>query len=507
MNRLSKGILLSTMVASQLMAIQVMAIQVYSCLDGVVTSDQSSGNNTLKACIDQATNGDTITFADDMTIVLSETLIIEGQNIAIDGGEHKVTLDGNGSVGVLGIYVADVNISNLTIQNGNAVQGCGGIALYNSSAIVSNSTISGNTGSNGGGIYGSSMMNPPSIIINNSTISGNTADVGGGISSFYVNLQINNSTISGNTATDSGGGIYAPMGTVTLNHATITENNSTGLIQGIMANYLTASNSIISGNGDGSGDFILITSEGHNLLGNPVPENMISKSQPSNHKLTPRGGVPSSTIDPTDETNATDPLLAPLGDNGGTTLTHMPLADSPAIGKGTIGGLEHDQIGTLRSTTATIGAVEYIEPIVITPEPEPETNTTTPETNTTTPETNTTTPETNTTTTPNAIAHYDVGETSVSAEGIPGATAVVDAAGNNVVTATVEVGGITYAATIVTTPSGATTVTIKFTDGTTGGTKEFTQTLPVGVTIVASMVNGQLVVTITVKSDEPLVIE
>ena len=73
--------------------------------------------------------------------------------------------------------------------------------------MITNSTISGNTASTGGGIancaYGSSFT------ISNSTISGNIADRGGGISNglycgFYsyggANLSLNNSLLVGNKA-------------------------------------------------------------------------------------------------------------------------------------------------------------------------------------------------------------------------------------------------------------------------------------------------------------------
>ena len=52
---------------------------------------------------------------------------------------------------------------------------------------------------------------------------------------------------------------------------------------------------------------------------------------------------------PGDQIN-TDPLLGPLGDNGGPTLTHALLAGSPALDQGNSSGAATDQRG-VRSKT------------------------------------------------------------------------------------------------------------------------------------------------------------
>jgi hypothetical protein len=459
MNRLSKSLLLSSMVASQLMALAM-----HNCDTGVVTSNLDDGNNTLRACIRNAETGDTITFASDMTIVLTEALSVWDKNIAIDGEDHEIVIDGNKDSGGFLIETSDLNISNLTIQNGSSRSG-GAIEILNNTGKtinIKNSTLKNNNALHYGGAI--------------STSSGGSAIKG------YVTLNIENSTISGNRTSGNCGALELYYAHATLNHVTVTKNNNTSSsyhTRGICGTF-TSSNSIIAGNGDGSEDFTIIISNGYNLLGNKATESL-SKTQPSNTKIT--RGVAQPVFQPTDEVNVTDPMLHPLGDNGGVTPTHMPMVDSPAIGTGTIGGLPIDQVGNTRASAATKGAVEFVE-------------TTEPETNTTTPPP----PEPTT-------AHYDVGSTSVTAEGIPGATATVDEAGNNVVTASLAVNGITYTAVVTTVPSGTTTVTISFVNPTTGQPVEYTQTFPAGVTIEASIVNGQLVVSITVKSDEPFVIE
>jgi predicted outer membrane repeat protein len=159
-----------------------------------------------------------------------------------------------------------------------------------------NSTISGNSaGTSGGGIYGA-LVNPFTFSIVNSTISGNSAGTsGGGIYNLRSSLHLANSTITGNSA-GSGGGIYNDGGQF---GDSIVEISNTILNAG-------ASGENIFNNGD------TVTSHGYNLSSDDGAGYLIG---------------------PGDQIN-TDPLLGPLQDNGGPTLTHAPLPGSPAIDAG-----------------------------------------------------------------------------------------------------------------------------------------------------------------------------
>jgi uncharacterized repeat protein (TIGR01451 family)/CSLREA domain-containing protein len=110
--------------------------------------------------------------------------------------------------------LADVTIVDTTISGNTSTNRGGGIFFYKQAAglnfTLRRSTVSGNaaTGSfNGGGIY--FYKQAGSIIIEDSTISGNTASNGGGIHDTNIlasaTLSIRNSTINGNTATVSAG--------------------------------------------------------------------------------------------------------------------------------------------------------------------------------------------------------------------------------------------------------------------------------------------------------------
>lgn len=66
---------------------------------------------------------------------------------------------------------------------------------------------------------------------------------------------------------------------------------------------------------------------------------------------------------PADTITSTDPRLAPLAENGGPTRTRLPLADSPALGRGANPlNREYDQRGPgfprVKGAFPDIGAVE-----------------------------------------------------------------------------------------------------------------------------------------------------
>jgi hypothetical protein len=150
----------------------------------------------------------------------------------------------------------------------------------------------------------------------NSTISGNSAGTsGGGIGGGgNADLSIVNSTVSGNSAGTSGGGIYNNLSLyVTL--STITGNSapSGGGIYNVGS--VEVSNTILNAGMSGENIFNeggTVTSLGYNL-----------SSDDGGGYLTGPG----------DQIN-TDPLLGPLQDNGGPTLTHGLLPGSPAIDAG-----------------------------------------------------------------------------------------------------------------------------------------------------------------------------
>jgi hypothetical protein len=188
----------------------------------------------------------------------------------------------------------------------------GGISNYGTLTIT-NSTINNNRcGVNGGGIYNNGMLT-----ITNTTVSDNAAvseydgkpyGYGGGVSG--GTLMFSNSTLSGNYANVSDGGILVGGGTIT--NSTISGNNGSVSFGG---GTLEIGNTILNASA-GSANIInyggTLTSHGYNLSSDDG------------------GGYLNG---PGDQVN-TDPVLGPLQNNGGPTLTHALLPGSPAINTG-----------------------------------------------------------------------------------------------------------------------------------------------------------------------------
>ncbi len=233
--------------------------------------------------------------------------------------------------GYASMTIADSIISD---NSGPGVSNAGDLTILNSA-------ISGNSAGQdyvGGGINGIGTFKQPSFTtVINSTISGNSAGGGGGIAGGTGGLIIVNSTISGNSAGDSGGGI---AGYVAIMNSTIS-GNSAGDRGGGIFGSADIRNSTVSGNSAVSGGGIYNTGEFSTLI-----SNTILNAGASGENIFNNGGTVTShgynissdngggyLNGPGDQIN-TDPLLGPLQNNGGPTLTHAPLTGSPAIDAG-----------------------------------------------------------------------------------------------------------------------------------------------------------------------------
>jgi hypothetical protein len=253
----------------------------------------------------------------------------------------------------------------LTVES-SIISDNSGTAIYNSgSVIILNSTLSGNSagqGERGGGIITGDFKNPgSSATIINSTISGNSASEGGGISNCYGLVSVENTTISGNSAKYDGGGI-SNCGGVELANSTFSGNSAPAGFGGGIINggAVEIRNTIF--NAGALGENIVnnggtVTSHGYNISSDDG------------------GGVLNG---PGDQIN-TDPLLGPLRDHGGPTLTHVPLRGSPAIDAGDPNFTPppfHDQRGPcfdrVFGRRIDVGSVEtQPRPRCVTPRPRP----------------------------------------------------------------------------------------------------------------------------------------
>jgi uncharacterized repeat protein (TIGR01451 family) len=271
--------------------------------------------------------------------------IVSGNSARLGGG---IVASGNATI-------------TRTTVVGNAAGFAGG--MFNGSELtLTDSTIADNTAGGGGGGL---VHRGPASAIHGTTISGNSsgADGGGILIDSMTALVVTNSTISGNTANQSGGGIAMTSdlsASLSLNNVTITRNtadanrDTIGLGGGIFGlvrfrTVLTLKNTILAGNVNALGFpapspdcAAFVTSEGNNLIENVS------------------GCV--TDIGPNDVIGL-DPRLEPLADNGGPTLTHGLLAESPAIDAGNDATCEAtDQRGVARPVGAAcdIGAFEGV---------------------------------------------------------------------------------------------------------------------------------------------------
>ena len=145
-------------------------------------------------------------------------------------------------------------------------------------------------------------------------------------------MTIRNSTISGNRALRSGGGLCVSANSpgttkTTIIHSTIANNRAVKPREGeddggggifLLNGNVTLVNSILANNYRGEGNTV------DNLFQDPnAPGNVTTQGINLSDTAPPGFGA-------SDLTNVA-PLLGPLSDNGGATVTHALLAGSPAL--------------------------------------------------------------------------------------------------------------------------------------------------------------------------------
>jgi CSLREA domain-containing protein len=316
----------------------------------------------------------------ELSIANTGTLILHGT------GRDQLTISGNDQARVFTVSPASTAmISDITIRNGNGLGSSstgsgGGILVAGGSLMLTNTNVRSNsTSGGGGGIYndlgiltitnssvannsagnGGGIRNNGTLTMTGVTINANTAVFGGGGIVNIRQITVSNSTISGNSTSGSfgGGGLFSDTGsTFNVSYSTIVRN--VGFPGGGVKNNGGAVNSrstIFGDNVDSNGtpaDFSgTLNSQGYNLLENVTGATIT--------------GITTGNI------TGQDPNLGPLSDNGGTTMTHLPLVGSPVVDKGDPGSFPtSDQRGISRprdgdsngSSIPDIGAVEILPP-------------------------------------------------------------------------------------------------------------------------------------------------
>ena len=235
--------------------------------------------------------------------------------------------------GIRTSFSGDVALTNSTVSGNSAKGAGGGIYTDNGGVTLTTSTVSGNSTTGRYGDGGGISTDNGRVTLTSSTISGNiSSDDGGGIKTSYGRVTLTTSTVSGNSASGSGGGVYTYRGGVTLTSSTVSSNSGGGTggvvsVDSSFPDFDTIENSIISGN-----------------TGNGGPSDLSLYP----YSLTINHSIITSTRFYTGTGNQffVDPLLGPLADNGGPTLTHSLLSGSPAIDMGDPEITGFDQRGT-----------------------------------------------------------------------------------------------------------------------------------------------------------------
>ena len=342
------------------------------------------------------------------------TLVLRG--MAIEQGAHFAH-DANGGC----IYSAgDVSGNDIHVRHcaayavrnalGGGIYAAGNITLF-FSAVYSNGAKGASSG--GGGVT-LGVVGPGGVLVDGNLRAHRTrflenAAASGGAIRALGGVNITYSTIANNRARHTGGGVDA-FGQSRIAYSTITGNTAVEQAGAFSMADASIENTTISGNralliGTGylRGQSSIVNSTiAFNVATSPFPEHCIPGSlqiQDDTHiessiiaRNTCNGGRtfdvtgfgPSGvdprpspviigadniigsfilTTVPADTITGVDPLLGPLTDNGGRTLTHMPASNSPAINRGNnMAGFEVDQRGEgfprTKGTRTDIGAVE-----------------------------------------------------------------------------------------------------------------------------------------------------
>jgi hypothetical protein len=321
-----------------------------------VVNTNDSGPGSLRQALADVNDGDTINFAVSGTIGLTSGELLVNNNITISGpGAASLAVNGNAKSRVFHIASGKtVSIFALTIINGRTFGSYpdnegGGVLNQYATVTLNNCTISANVAENqGGGICNDGTGGAAIMAITNCTVSNNSAYYGAGICNDgrmkgATLLQISSTTLSNNTAGYDAGGILNiadTKGTATLTNCTIS-GNSAPVHGGGIYNHaaLSVSNTTLSANSASLGGGV------YNELTVSIENAVLNAGTPGTNIFNNGGTVTSrgyniSSDDgagylngPGDQIN-TDPLLGPLQDNGGPTLTHALLPGSPAIDTG-----------------------------------------------------------------------------------------------------------------------------------------------------------------------------
>jgi hypothetical protein len=268
----------------------------YARRGGVQVYDSVVSNNLVDG------SGGAIGSTGDILLVESHA---DGNTTDGDGGALYTDEDG------------DVTVVDSTVDGSDADGPGGAIWTLEGDVTIVGSTLNGNRADDRGGAIGGEA----DVFVINSTVARNAAvaHVGGGIFA-RGNLYVANSTVSNNYAEGEGGGILGG-GVVRLQHATLLDN-----VSSVAANL---------GAGERLESFA-------SIIGPARIANFGGQVQPTERSCNRDDGARSFGYNyvfdascgltaPSDVVGGGNPLLGPLGDNGGLGETRLPEPGSPVL--------------------------------------------------------------------------------------------------------------------------------------------------------------------------------
>jgi len=254
--------------------------------------------------------GGTITFSSGAAVVHIQITqpIPVGDDIDVDGG-RRVRFDaapgfaGTAFTVVMGV---SLKLQGLNLAQFNAGTLNGGAPVNNRTVTLERVGVIGNHAGSGGAIYSTGILSGT-----DSTLSGNTATNGAAVyNTSGAAAKFVNSTLSGSSAVSNGGGLYNEIGaTADFQSTTLYLNNATlasGVYKAASGASITAHNSIFAV-GRSPQCIASITSNGYNL----ESSNSCGFSAALHYQT------------------STPPQRGQIQNNGGFTSTHLPSPASP----------------------------------------------------------------------------------------------------------------------------------------------------------------------------------
>jgi len=191
-------------------------------------SDLSGPKKSIKNATGTIAEGGTVNIADGNYTGVNNTNILIDKNMTIKGQSRDSTIiNGTNLSQIFQIQNGvNVTIANLTLANGNAING--GAILNYGNLTVENCSFIGNNAT-----YGGAILNLGNLTVIDSYFSANNANSSGAISNSGT-LNIKNTKFNGNTASNMGGAIYN-AGDLTVSDSDFIDNKA--ISGGAIYNY------------------------------------------------------------------------------------------------------------------------------------------------------------------------------------------------------------------------------------------------------------------------------